>query len=185
MEFLEIESSLSNIRKAKEQKVEVITKPTKGNIAISALLATKLNVGIGDNVNIVKAKNGKLYIHKGYQDEKHRVGCKLGGKAGKDLVFSTATAYDEMGGNENTLRHFDVLDIDNADYNVGVQLPNGEKVLAYELVFSEEIQKQVRIKSEKSKTVTAESTVNTPVVDAANTALEVEEAEEDLEDFDL
>jgi hypothetical protein len=136
---LEIEAPLSNVRVQKVESVFVSTKTTKGTMSLSKLAMSALGVSLGDLVNVVKAKNGKIYISKGYQDEKVKMGSKLTGQLGRDLSFSSASVYEALGGNENTNRIFDILELDNPDYNIAIKLPNGEQVKAYPVEFKEEI----------------------------------------------
>jgi hypothetical protein len=177
---LEIEAPLSNVRVQKEEVVFVGTKTTKGTMVLSKLAMTALGVTLGDLVNVVKAKNGKIYISKGYQDEKVKVGSKLTGQLGRDLSFSSASVYEALGGNENTNRIFDILELENPEYNVAISLPNGEQVKAYPIEFKAETAKQKRAASKTSKEVATSAPANAEMEDLEDD-VQVEETSTDMD----
>lgn len=109
---------LTNTRPEGDQKPELVTTPTSGNMKINSVGASHAKVNNGDLVSILKDDeensewNG-IWLVKGYEgDEKTpQFGSKLsssGKKNAGSLGFSSENAYQALGGNSTTRRVFSI-----------------------------------------------------------------------------
>ena len=91
---------------------EVIVSVTQGNIKVSLPACDRMGLGIGDRVSVVVGPEGSPWIAKtGSADEGS--GSKLA-KAGSNLQFSDAGAYQELEGEDQNNRHYDI-DFENPE----------------------------------------------------------------------
>lgn len=114
MEF-QIERELTNARPPKDNKLEVVTTPTAGNMRLSDAAAVLLGVVKGDFLGIVVATveggDKGIFIHKGAASKDGNKGSKLASpsdKIGGSLLFSSSYAYQTLKGNANEARHYTV-----------------------------------------------------------------------------
>lgn len=143
-----IQKQLTNARPPKSNEPELITTPTAGNMRLTEAGAGILGVKAGDYVGVVEAsKDGKvaIFLHKGWADEANgNVGSKLSSpndKMGGSLLFSSAYAYNTLGGNSQTNRH----------YTIATEAIEQDKVKYFELNFTREVDKIERTPSEEAE----------------------------------
>lgn len=114
-----LDKQLTNARPPKADVAELITTPTSGNMRLTEKAANRLGVVSGDYLGLVAARvDGQphIFIHKGWKggEGESNVGSKLASPtdklAGGTLLFSSALAYQTLGGSATTNKHFTVAE---------------------------------------------------------------------------
>jgi hypothetical protein len=152
---LNVDVTLANVRPTKEDKGDfLVTKPTRGQLGISASVALALGVSAGDRVNVFGSRNenGEIdyYVAKGYKDASTVLGCKLAA-SGADFQFSGQNIWNSLGGDTEHNRYFDVKNLDVEGYDVKIDLPDGSESFAYPIVFREAVEKQHKSSSDDAE----------------------------------
>lgn len=150
--MFKIKSNVSNLRPAKTEEAIVSTTATHGNIKLNTNAARMLGLKSGDRVNIVEAEDG-LYIHKSWEGLGNKVAATSESGSGT-LTFSTAAAWQMLGGNEDTKKQYKISEdvvqtVSDAD--IAAMGEDGEKyrgVPFFKLAFVGEEAKQERKKKE-------------------------------------
>jgi hypothetical protein len=147
-----IEKQLTNARPPKVNVAQLITTPTNGNMRLTEKSCELLGVKAGDYLGVVQGSiDGRtaVFIHKGWADEKEgNVGSKLASpnkKTGGSLLFSSAYAYQQLGGNDEVNKVYAVSETPMED--------NGVKF--YELTFEKDVPKQERTSDEEEEEAVA------------------------------
>jgi len=142
--------SLTNVRPTKDLGCQIICAPTEGQFKVTPEAADVLGVVSGDYLQLVEA-DGTFYAVKG--------GDGLGGKlassnktGGGVLTLSAAAAWQEMDGNEAFNTHYDINEENAVEQ---------EDRKYYPLTFVEKVEKQARIRKEKTDEVANEVVTET------------------------
>lgn len=148
----ELVKQLTNARAPKSDAAEIVTTPTAGNMRMTEKAAERLDVKDEDYVAVVEAKvDGQtaFFICKGWADEERgNFGSKLAsanGKVGGSLIFSSSNAYQNLGGNAQTTRHYKLSD----------QPIENEGIVYYQMIFDREMEKVERERHEKAEVAQA------------------------------
>lgn len=154
--MFKVVSQLTNVRPTKNEPPKLITSPSEGMIKINAPAAMAMAIGVKDFAAIVVAEkeNGEqgIFIRKGAKADSvaktPQVGSVLSshsGTGGGTLQFGSTNAWEQLGGNKDKLRHFDV--------NITPIESDGVKY--YELTFNNETDKTVRAAKGEGKAAKA------------------------------
>lgn len=141
---------LTNVRKEKDEKPELVTTPTQGTIKINSSGLSKVNGNLGDYFTVIEDDDtnspyfGK-YLVKGYgpSEGKNARGAKLSSSTNKNsgaMDFSSGMAWSTLGGNKNTKLHYSIEE--------GITSPDPEYGTLYKLSLIKEEAKSPRKEKE-------------------------------------
>lgn len=152
--MFEIKKQLTNSRPPKATGKTLSTSPTPGTLKLSEAAAEAMEVKKGDYVGVVQGADDIYYLYKGAAgvDGKANDGSKVAtanDKVSGTMSFSSANAYQALGGNEHSVETFTLEE--------GVE---HEGKVYFALTHTASVAKQERKKSEKKDKEVADSTVN-------------------------
>ena len=144
--MFQIKKQLTNSRPPKSTEKTLTTSPTPGTIKMSEEAGISMNVRKGDYVGIIQGTDEVFYLYKGSEgkDGSSNDGAKVATaneKSSGTMQFSSANAYQSLGGNANST---EVFTIGEAKEHEGKDY--------FPLTFKESIAKQPRSKKDKVTT---------------------------------
>lgn len=142
-----IKKQLTNSRPPKSTEKTLTTSPTPGTLKLSEEAGIALGLKKGDYVGCVQGEDDRFYLYKGtagtdgVSNDGSRV-ATANEKLSGTLNFSSANAYQALGGNETSVTSYTLED--------GIE---HEGKVYFALSFKESTPKQVRVKSKKTSSV--------------------------------